>query len=31
MNRLVEKYGRIIIVCSVAAVVFLIFGEIGMK
>lgn len=31
MNRLVEKYGRIVIVCSVAAVVFLIFGGIGMR
>lgn len=31
MNRLVEKYGQVVIVCSVAAVVFLIFGGIGMK
>ena len=31
MNRLVEKYGRIVVVCSAAAVVFLSFGRIGLK
>lgn len=31
MNRLVEKYGRVVVICTVAAVVFLIFGSIGMK
>ncbi len=31
MNRFVEKYGRVVIACSVAGIVFVILGVIGMK
>lgn len=31
MNRIIEKYGRVAVVCTVAAIMFSVFGGIGMQ